>query len=83
MSNFWDLINVEELWEKRDYFSEERWEISYYCKDCSKLVETSRKSPKWFIFECKECNGKNVALGTLESLKTNYKIKDINVPNKK
>ncbi len=75
MPNFWDLINVEELWEKRDYFVKERWEISFYCKDCEKIVETKRKKPNWFIFECIECKWKNIALWTLESLKTKYNKK--------
>ena len=75
MSNFWDLVNIEEFWDKRDDFSKERWDISFYCKDCEELVETKRPNPKWFKFVCKKCSWKNIAVWTLEGLKANYKIK--------
>lgn len=75
MSNFWDLINVEELWEKRDYFTEDRWDVSFFCKDCEKMVETERKNPKSFVFSCVECKWKKIAVWTLESLKTKYNKK--------
>lgn len=75
MWNYSDLINVEEFWDKRDYFEEDRWDISYYCKDCSMLVEVERKNPKWFTFICKTCQWTTISLGTRESLKTRYKIK--------
>jgi Zn finger protein HypA/HybF involved in hydrogenase expression len=74
MWNFWDLINIDEF-EKRDTFNEERGEISFYCKDCKEIVETKRKNPKWYVFTCEKCKGKNVALGTFESLKDRFKIK--------
>ena len=41
MSNFWDLVNIEEF-DKREYFKEERWKVSFYCKDCKCLVEVDR-----------------------------------------
>ena len=75
MSNFWDLVNIEEFWNKREYFNPERWEVSFYCKDCKKLVEVDRPNPKWYTFICKICNWKNIAIGTEEWLKSNYKIK--------
>ena len=75
MSNFWDLVNIEEFWDKRDDFNEERWDISFYCKDCEELVETERPNPKWFKFVCKKCKWKNISIWTLEGLKANYKIK--------
>jgi hypothetical protein len=25
MSNFWDLVNIEEFWNKREDFNPERW----------------------------------------------------------
>ncbi len=74
MSNFWDLVNIEEF-DKKDYFVEERWDVSFYCKDCKKLVETDRPNKNWYTFICKECNWKNIAIWTEEGLKTNYKIK--------
>lgn len=75
MSNYWWLINVEELADKRDYFVEERWEVSFYCKDCKQIVETHRPNPQWFTFVCKKCESENISIWTQEWLKTNYRIK--------
>lgn len=74
MSNFWDLINIEEF-EKRNNFSEERWEVSFYCKDCRKLVKADRPNAQWYTFICPVCNWKSIVVWTEEWLKTNYKIK--------
>lgn len=74
MSTFGDLVNIEDF-EKREQFKEERWKVSFYCKDCKKLVETERPNPNWYVFVCKECNWKNIAIWTEEGLKSNYKIK--------
>jgi rRNA maturation endonuclease Nob1 len=74
MSSISDLINVE--LKEKDEFIKDRWEISYYCKDCKKIVETKRVNPRGYIFVCKECGGKNVAIWTKEWLKTAYKIKN-------
>ena len=76
MSNFWDLVNIEEFWDKREDFKEERWYVSFYCKDCQEIAETERKNPKWYEFVCKKCKWKNIAIWTLEWLKSNYKIKN-------
>lgn len=72
MSNFWDLVNIEEFWEKRNYFETERWEVSFYCKDCEEIVETERTKPKQYIFTCKKCEWKNIAIWTQAGLKENY-----------
>lgn len=74
MSNFWDLINIEEF-EKRETFTEERWEISFFCKDCRKLVAADRPNSKWYTFVCPECKWEKVVIWTAEWLKVNYKIK--------
>ncbi len=74
MSTYWDLVNIEEF-DKKDYFKEERWSVSFYCKDCKKLVETDRPNKKWYTFICKECKWENIAIWTEEWLKTNYRIK--------
>jgi acetone carboxylase gamma subunit len=76
MSVISDLVNIEEF-EKRDNFSEERWWVSFYCKDCKKIVEVDRPNPNWYTFVCKICSGKNIAIWTKEWLKSNYKIKEI------
>jgi len=75
MSNFWDLVNIEEFWDKREDFCMERWEVTFYCKDCEKISETNRTTPKWFEFVCKTCEWKNIAVWTLEWIKTKFKIK--------
>jgi len=41
MSIYSDVINVDDLWEKRDTFNYERGELSYWCKDCESIVEVS------------------------------------------
>lgn len=74
MSNFSDLINIDEI-DKRDNFADDRWEISFYCKDCKKLVAAERPDVKWYVFLCPECKWKRVVIWTHEWLKANYKIK--------
>jgi Zn finger protein HypA/HybF involved in hydrogenase expression len=74
MSNFSDLINIDEI-DKRDNFAEDRWEVSFYCKDCRKLVSAERPDAKWYVFICPECTWKRVVIWTEEWLKANYKIK--------
>ncbi len=69
-----DLVNIEEF-EKRENFNMERWDVSFYCKDCKKLVETDRPNPQGYTFSCKSCEGTNIVIGTQEGLKSNYKIK--------
>lgn len=75
MSNFWDLVNIEEFWDKREGFNPERWEVTFYCKDCNEIVEIDRPNPNWFIFICKKCGWKNIAIWTKEWIKSKFKIK--------
>ncbi len=72
MWDFGDLVNIEEFGEKRDYFEEDRWEVSFYCKDCEAIVETDRKEWKKYIFCCKKCSGTRISIGTAAGLKENY-----------
>jgi thiol-disulfide isomerase/thioredoxin len=72
MTDFWDLVNIEEFWEKRDYFDAERWDVAFYCKDCEKIVQTQREWEKKYIFSCVECSWKNIAIWTQAGLKENY-----------
>lgn len=73
MSNFGDLVNIEEFGEKREYFNPERGEVAFYCKDCEQLVETTRgEKNKKYEFTCKSCGSTNVAIGTETGLKENY-----------
>lgn len=75
MKTYNELVNVEEFWWKKEWFKEDRWDVSFYCKDCEKIVETERLDPKGYVFKCAVCSGQNIALWTLEWLKTNYKLK--------
>jgi len=70
-----DLINIDSFGEKKDIFSQERWDVSFYCKDCCKLVEVDRPNEKGYTFVCKTCKWKNVAIWTYEWIKANYKLK--------
>lgn len=74
MTNFTDLINIDEI-NKIEDFSEDRWLVSFYCKDCKKIVETQRPNTKWYLFICNLCKWKNISIWTFEWLKSNYKIK--------
>ena len=75
MSDYGWLINVEEFGDKRDYFVPDRWAVSFYCKECKKIVATDRPNPNGYTFVCQVCESENIAIGTEESLKTKYKIK--------
>lgn len=74
MSNFSDLINIDEI-DKRDNFSEDRWDVSFYCKDCKKLVEAERPNAKWYVFICPICKSDKVVIWTKAWLTSNYKVK--------
>lgn len=75
MSQYNDLVNVEEFGKKKVEFNPERWNVSFYCKDCKGIVETERPNPNGYTFICKNCKGRNIAIGTEEWLKENYRIK--------
>lgn len=72
MSDYSDLVNIEEFWEKRENFNPERGEVAFYCKDCATQVETERPNPRGYKFTCKICKGSNIAVGTESGLKENY-----------
>lgn len=74
MSNFWDLINIDEI-EKRKTFIQDRWNVTFYCKDCQSIVETDRPKSNWYTFICKKCKSKNISIWTEEWIKEKYKIK--------
>ena len=75
MSNFWDLVNIEEFWDKREDFNPDRWDIAFYCKDCKEVVETTRPDKKSFTFICAKCEWDNVAVWTEAGIKAKFKIK--------
>ena len=49
--------------------------LVFYCKDCRKLVETTPVGKK-FVYTCNVCKTKNVAFGTLKSIKNFYRVAD-------
>lgn len=75
MTTYVDLVNVEEFWDKKESFSKDRWPVSFYCKKCEKIVETSRPNPKGYTFVCAECEWTEIVIWTEEWLKQNYKLK--------
>jgi len=75
MSNFGDLININEYWDKREEFNEDRWGVAYYCKDCKKIVDTKKIEWNKIYFLCNKCEWLEVVIGTFEGLKSNYRIK--------
>lgn len=67
-----DLINVAGYGKEKINFNPDRGDVSFYCHDCKKIVETDRPKPKRMFFTCKECGGKKIAIGTEEGLKDHY-----------
>jgi len=48
-------------------------DLVFYCKDCRKIVETVPVGKK-FVYTCNICKTKNVAFGTLKSIKNFYRV---------
>ena len=67
-----DLVNVPVFGKKREEFSADRGEVSFYCRDCRTTVSAERKHPQKCIFECPVCHGTNISIGTTEGLKDFY-----------
>jgi len=74
MATYWELINVEELWDKKNEFNLERWNVSFYCKDCEEMVEATRPNPRGYTFVCPKCKWKNISIWTHEGIKENYRL---------
>lgn len=70
-----ELINIDAFDKKKETFDHERWDVTFYCKDCEKIVETKRPNKKGYTFVCKECKSKNISVWTKAWIKTNYRIK--------
>ena len=49
--------------------------LIFYCKDCHKIVEATPIGRK-FVYKCNVCQTKNVAFGSVKSIKNFYRIKD-------
>lgn len=48
-------------------------DLVFYCKDCRKIVETTPVGRK-FVYTCNICKTKNVAFGTMKSIKNFYRV---------
>ncbi len=48
-------------------------DLVFYCKDCRKIVETTPVGKK-FVYTCNICKTKNVAFGTMKSIKNFYRV---------
>ena len=53
--------------------AKEKSPIIFYCKDCSKIVDTERVGKK-YVYKCKICGTKNVAFGTDKSIKSFFRV---------
>ena len=81
--NYSDLINVPSFGKKREStFSDDRGKVSFWCKDCKKIIEPIRLPPqkigeklREYLYECPNCGGQNIAIGTEEWLKSHYEKK--------
>ena len=49
--------------------------IVYYCKDCRALRDVKRDAHR-YVYMCAACGTKNVAFGTLRSIKGFYRLKE-------
>lgn len=49
--------------------------VVFYCKDCRKLVDTTRVGKK-YVYTCNLCKTKNVAFGTAKSIGSFFHIKE-------
>lgn len=75
MLRYSEFLNIDDFWEKKTSFDVNRWNVSFYCKDCEKIVEAIREKKESYIFRCPICNWNNISIWTLAWLKENYKIK--------
>lgn len=73
-STYNELINVEGFWDRKNEFEQERWEVSFYCKDCGEIVEAKRPNPRGYTFVCPNCEWKNIAIWTMQWIKENYRL---------
>jgi Zn finger protein HypA/HybF involved in hydrogenase expression len=68
-----DLINIPSFGKKKETeFNPERGDVCFYCRDCRKVAEVTRLHPQKYDYECNECKGKNIAIGTLSSIQEVY-----------
>lgn len=82
-TTYQDLINVPSFGKKRESdFKLERWEVTFWCKDCKKIIKPIKLPPqkidkkfREYLYECPDCHNQNIAIGTEEWIKTHYERK--------
>ncbi len=72
MASYNDLVNIPTFEKRKEEFSQERGEVTFYGRDCEKNVEAVRLNPNKYIYECPSCKGKNISIGTESSVKEVY-----------
>lgn len=73
MLSYNDLVNVPSFGKKKENFTEDRWPVTFYCKDCKEIVSVElANTEKKHVYKCKKCNWTNVAIWTEETIKEFY-----------
>ncbi|MDP2104220.1 MAG: hypothetical protein Q8K26_04850 [Candidatus Gracilibacteria bacterium] len=67
-----DLVNIPTFEKKKEEFTQERGDMSFYCRDCQQKVDAVRLNPNKYIYECPLCKGKRISIGTESSVKEVY-----------
>lgn len=75
MATYNDLVNIPTFEKRKEEFSQERGEVTFYCRDCQKNVEAIRLNPDKYLYECPICKGKHISIGTEGSVKEVYSRK--------
>ena len=69
------IEGVVDVPENEDDYSGRRGAITYYCRDCHKLITPKKHKKKAYRFVCSECEGENVAWGTEASINAHFRLK--------
>ena len=48
--------------------------IAFYCKDCREIIKAEKIGSK-YVYKCPNCNGENVAFGSVKSINNFYHLK--------
>ena len=67
-----DLVNVSAFGKKREEFIMDRGDVTFHCRDCKKIVAAARLHPNKYDYECPECHGHNISIGTVAGLQDFY-----------
>jgi Zn finger protein HypA/HybF involved in hydrogenase expression len=64
---------MAEATTSQESLSQEEKPIVFYCKDCEILTDGIKLHAK-YVYKCAKCGTKNVAFGTLKSIKNFYHL---------